>query len=473
MKIAFMHYHLKPGGVATVLRRQVEALADDCRVLVLTGEQPKNDFPADLNVIPGLGYDGTFNRCIQAEQVSEAVIRAIRSKWPGGCDVLHVHNPLLAKNSLFLKVLKRLQKNGITLFLQVHDLAEDGRPQVYFKEDYVPDCHYGVINSRDFNILRRAGLSEKGLHKTVNAITPLPEKKPPPSCKRPFVLYPVRALRRKNIGEAVLFSLFFSPSQSLCITLPPNSPADQASYEDWKTYAAQNHLDVGFEAGLKEPFENLVAASTVMISTSISEGFGFSFLEPWTAGKMVQGRNLPDITRDFETNGVKLGHLYNSFWVPVHWIGKERLLDRWTACFAATLRKFDTPLDGMNRETTGGGMETHIASGVVDFGLLDEPFQKTIISRVLNDKTAGDVLKRLNPFLVQTDAPSETARLIETNRTAVIRNYSSAKARDNLMTIYARVMGQPVVHRIDKRGLLSQFLNPRQFSLLKWHEYGK
>lgn len=130
MKIAFMHYHLKPGGVATVLRRQVEALADDCRVLVLTGEQPKNDFPADLNVIPGLGYDGTFNRCIQAEQVSEAVIRAIRSKWPGGCDVLHVHNPLLAKNSLFLKVLKRLQKNGITLFLQVHDLAEDGRPQV-------------------------------------------------------------------------------------------------------------------------------------------------------------------------------------------------------------------------------------------------------------------------------------------------------------------------------------------------------
>ena len=494
MKIAFIHYHLKTGGVTTVLRQQVEAVRDDGEILVLTGEQPEEDFPADVKVIPGLGYDGTFDSRIRAEEISEAVIGTIRSKWPAGCDLLHVHNPTLAKNRMFLRILKALQKNGVKLFLQIHDLAEDGRPAVYSDEEYVPDCHYGVINSRDYDILLRAGLSEKGLHKTVNAINPISGKGVNGKTDRNIVLYPIRAIRRKNIGEAVLLSLFFSQNESLYITLPPNSPADKTSYDGWKTYANENHIDVVFEAGLKEPFEELVAASKFLITTSISEGFGFSFLEPWTAGKMVWGRNLPEITRDFELSGVNLGHLYHRFNVPVRWIGKQRFMERWASCFAATIRKFDfpsgtpmdTPMDtptdtstdkmdtmaNMNRKEIKDTIEKSIPHGAVDFGLLDEPLQKEIISRVLSEQAAGDELESLNPFLAEIGDLSEKTGLIESNGTAVIRNYNRGKSRHRLMNIYSNVIRQPIRHRIDKRNLLSQFLNLKNFSLLKWNDYG-
>jgi len=53
MKIAFLHYHLKTGGVTTVLKRQVSALQGRCEVLVLTA----NDLVACLElVVLALGH---------------------------------------------------------------------------------------------------------------------------------------------------------------------------------------------------------------------------------------------------------------------------------------------------------------------------------------------------------------------------------------------------------------------------------
>lgn len=56
------------------------------------------------------------------------------------------------------------------LFLQLHDFAEDGRPLAYFPDEYVPDCHYGVINSRDYSIFLKAGFKKDGLHKIFNIV---------------------------------------------------------------------------------------------------------------------------------------------------------------------------------------------------------------------------------------------------------------------------------------------------------------
>jgi len=192
---------------------------------------------------------------------------------------------MLAKNINFLKILKALQKRGIRLFLQIHDFAEDGRPLSYFSEEYVSDCHYGVINSRDYNILLKAGLKKQGLHKIFNTIKPIDfnNKKINPGN---YVLYPIRAIRRKNIGEAILLSLFFQNNETLTITLPPNSMPDIISYVGWKNFVKENNLDVEFEAGLKKDFSELVLSAKFIITTSITEGFGFSFLEPWTAKKI-------------------------------------------------------------------------------------------------------------------------------------------------------------------------------------------
>ena len=230
MKIVFIHYHLKTGGVTTVLKQQVAAIMDMCDVLLITGAAPASTFPCDIAVIPDLGYDATGIKGTRPEDVAASIIDAIARKWKDGCDLIHVHNPTLKKNKHLIAILNILKERQNRLFLQVHDFAEDGRPLSYYSDDeYVADSHYGVINSRDYQALLRSGLKKEGLHSIPNAVslmTPPATDEPPKS----QVLYPIRAIRRKNIGEAILLSLFFKQGETLAVTLPPNSPADMESY---------------------------------------------------------------------------------------------------------------------------------------------------------------------------------------------------------------------------------------------------
>ncbi|MBL7207226.1 MAG: hypothetical protein ISS67_01695 [Desulfobacterales bacterium] len=469
MKIALAHYHLKTGGVTTVLRQQIEAVKNDCEILVLTGELPDSPFPADIKHIPGLAYYGRSSQKIfNPKKVAESIIKAIHSKWKEGCNILHVHNPLLAKNKIFLKILHELRKREIRLFLQIHDFAEDGRPLSYFNEDeYVSDCHYGVINSRDYEMLLKAGLKKKGLHKIFNTIKPFEFKKKAAKAEN-FVLYPIRAIRRKNIGEAILLSLFFKNNEALFITQPPNSPIDIISYKGWKRFAEENSLDVVFEAGLKYDFEKLVLAARFLITTSITEGFGFSFLEPWTAKKILCGRKLPDICYDFEQNGIKLDHLYTKLLVPVKWIDKKDLYERWRASVLKACSLFNYKIDNNNIEK---GFSAITNNNNIDFGLLDESFQKQIISCVLSDKKNANRLLSLNPYLSYIGEIKNKEDLIQNNMKAVLGNYNNRIYKKKLFEIYSNVCKNPVRQRIDKKILLSEFLNLQKFSLLKWGNY--
>ena len=106
MKIAFLHYHLKTGGVTTVLKQQLVAIPQKWQVLVLTGLPPETPLPADFVHIPELGYSSQYKKKIDPDDVAETIINAIRHKFNGPCDVLHVHNPTLAKNKKILDILK-------------------------------------------------------------------------------------------------------------------------------------------------------------------------------------------------------------------------------------------------------------------------------------------------------------------------------------------------------------------------------
>ncbi len=465
MKIAFIHYHLRTGGVTTVLRQQVEALLDTCEVLVLTGAPPESAFPCETVHISGLGYDSQDQNRSNPEDIAASITKAIDLKWKSGCDLVHVHNPTLAKNSDFLKILKALQNKKIKLFLQIHDFAEDGRPSVYFSEDeYIQDSHYGVINSRDYNILLKSGLKENGLHKIFNTITPFNLSTKVATTKN-LVLYPIRALRRKNIGEAILVSLFFKNNETLAITLPPNSPPDLKSHEEWKAFVEEKNLNVIFEAGLSHEFSELVMSARFLITTSITEGFGFSFLEPWTANKILWGRKLPEICNDFEKKGILLDHLYTRLSVPVEWLGKENLFRTWQAGIRKACSMFGIMIDKTKILTA---FKKIIANESVDFGLLDEALQKTVIANVLSDKSHRDRLMYLNPFLLNPGNVSDKETLIKNNMNAVLLNYNKTKYKKNLVDIYSRVIKDNVCHKIDKKVLLSNFLTLEDFSLLKW-----
>jgi hypothetical protein len=469
MKIAYMHYHLKTGGVTTVLKQQLLAGAGQTDQLVITGHPPDTPLLADTVHIPEIGYSSSYQGQVKPFEVARSILKTIRSRFGGPCDVLHVHNPTLAKNRYLLSILKILQQNGLNLLLQIHDFAEDGRPLAYFHESYPADCHYGVINQRDYQVLLQAGLKPEGLHLLENTVTE-PGLSQRPEADNPMVLYPIRAIRRKNIGEAILLSMFLKPDHQVAITLPPNSQADIISYRGWKKFAGNLELSVAFDQGLNRNFETLVMSAESLVSTSINEGFGFSFLEPWLFGKLLWGRRLVDVCRDFESSGIRLQHLYSGLYVPLEWIGLQKFRDKWHDCVlkAAALFNFSITTSRLQ-----DAFDLITTDGVIDFGLLDESSQKRVILRLITRGRNTARMIQFNPFLAEPGTVTNRNRLIADNRQAVLSNYSPDFYRKKLINTYHKVSTTPINQKIDKTVLVSFFLNPENFSLLKWSDYAE
>ena len=460
LKIAFLHYHARRGGITRVIQHQMDALKDDAECLFVCGLGTDPETGVSPVIVSGIGYDAV-RTAEGPEKIACDVLSAIEERWPSGCDILHVHNPILKKNRDFLRILRALAGKGQRLFLQVHDMAEDLRPESYYADDEYPqDCHYGVINSRDYSLFREAGLAEEGLHRIFNVVQPLPAAEEA-SAERRLLLYAVRAIRRKNLGEALLLSCFLPAGYELGITLPPTSPIDYSPYEEWKSFAKKEKLAVEFELGLGHTLAELVARSELMLTTSIREGFGFSFLEPWTAHRAVTGRRLEAVAPDFRGMNVDLSSLYSGIAVPLDMIDVRGFRELWlrsvdTQCLLYGMPKpFDAP----------AAWEKMTQAGRIDFAFLDGESARKLIAACRSSADVRRVLARENHFLDSLLEPARNADLIARNNRAVHENFSREKYRAALLDIYQKVMTRGVKQKIDKKKLLGSFLKPENFLL--------
>jgi hypothetical protein len=463
LRIVFLHYHLKPGGVTTVLKQQVAVLRGTCDLLVLASHGCADAIGTGVIPVPIAAYDEEVKENVTPGQLANALLKAIKQKWPRGCDLLHVHNPCLAKNRKLLEALEILRDNGIPMFLQIHDFAEDGRPDVYYDRDYPADVHYGVINSRDYEILMEAGLKPEGLHLIENQVSSFnsgTENK----VEDGYVLYPVRALRRKNIGETLLLSLFLKKEQTVGLTLPPNSISDRESYEKWLAFAGTYDFNVKFGVGLMENFPELVRKARFFITTSLNEGFGFAFLEPWTAGKMVLGRSLHHVCRDFKRHGVNLNHLYDALYIPISCIDKEAFYDKWQRSFIQMAHAFNYHIE--NGELHGA-FDNITKNHAIDFGILDEGSQMQTLLEIKSSRKCNAMVRNLNPWLDSLHSPGITRELIAHNRERILDYYGKENYRKRLLGIYERVVSVPVTQRIQKDILLRKFFNPAEYKMLR------
>lgn len=180
MKIAFLHYHLIPGGVTRVIQQQTGICEQmGWQYCILAGENPLN-LPNTV-IIPELHYDihrsrsssGSPSAIYLADTIENSTAEFFQDTDHDDL-IIHVHNATLAKNSDLLPALQILQKRQYRLFLQLHDFAEDGRPAVYSAADYPPNAHYGCINSRDLHFFSLTGLPDDRLHSIPNLVSPLP-----------------------------------------------------------------------------------------------------------------------------------------------------------------------------------------------------------------------------------------------------------------------------------------------------------
>jgi glycosyltransferase involved in cell wall biosynthesis len=460
MNVAVVHYHARPGGVTRVVERAVESLGERAHCLFFTGEAARGDTPLQkkIRTVPNLGYSTE-----QKFQPLELLKRA-RGTFGGEPDVWHIHNHSLGKNPALTQEVSNLAMAGQKILLQIHDFAEDGRPDNYtnlgkLKErlyPVAPHIHYAALNNRDFNFLKAAGIPEENLHLLPNAVSAFGNLKLETQNPEPFYVYPCRAIRRKNIGELLLWSAAM-PDAKFAVTLAPKNPDVKPIYDAWVAFAAELGLNVEFDAGANTPFEEMIAKADALITTSIAEGFGLAFLEPWLAGKPLVGRNLPEITADFERHGLDLSALYNRLGVPLTskaWnIGGEffqTLETQMRAAAEAYGRDWsDERFDAARSEL--------VQNGTVDFGILDEELQRVIIRAAKEDPSMfGDGLG---------DASAQVAG----NRAVVEQAYSPEAYGDHLASIYHELQKTKPgsVRYADGGKLLDEFLNPARFNLLR------
>lgn len=452
MKIAFLHYHLRSGGVTKVIEGQIDSMGDTVKPLAVVGEAPEHTVSFPFTVIPALAYDRDRGDSMNPEEIVRSILNRVSTFWREGADLFHIHNPTLGKNKDLNTVVKILISMGIKVLIQIHDFAEDGRPAGYIDEEYPENCHYAVINKRDYGILIRAGLKKEGLHFIPNPVRPplIPDNNE----RKDIILYPVRAIRRKNIGEAVLLSLFLDNNLKIGITLEPTSALDMKSYTGWIDFVKSENLKVLFRLGIENDYETVLSRSRCMITTSIKEGFGLSFLEPWAVGRMLYGRLLTDICSDFKEKGLQLGHLYERITVPLEFFDRHRFSFKWRNCYRQKLSLYRIPfkeskIDEDFHRLTGDGS--------IDFGCLSEDIQKQVIQNVLKNSNCFKKMLDLNPLLGNTNFFNDSFEIIEKNKCVVEEEYSFQKNRSTLLGVYDSVLSGTVTHSMDKKVLLETF----------------
>lgn len=473
MRIALVHYHLLRGGVTSVVRHQAKALIEAGEdVLLLAGGVGEEKGSCPVAVIDALSYDSRRDgsggpltppsgRAAATEALASAMTDAMVRHWGAPADVVHVHNPLIRKNTLLLGALRLLQERGLRLLLQNHDFAEDFRPDVYVGDEPYPEhCHYGAINSRDYSFLHRSGLDSAGVHLLPNAVVPIRAAE---GLERTRYLYPVRAIRRKNLGEALLLSLFIPPGRTVAVTLPPTSHRDEPMYRHWVETAARLSLPVEFEVGTNAALPDLLGSSVCALTTSVKEGFGFSFLEPWTAGRAVIGRRIDYVCRDFERSGVRFDDLYSSLDVPLVYLPPPILRKKLEKALSSAFQAFSLTVPSYALKAL---TDDTFSRDCFDFGRLDEELQTDILETVVSNDAARQDLVDANPFLARLGgwAPDEAA--VEANRRRVLSSYDVAATARTLISAYTDVLEKPVKHRLSKAILLELFLDPLKLSLI-------
>ncbi len=488
LRIAVIHYHLKRGGVTRVIESALQGLSEldqEISYVVLSGEIPKTFAePKNASEVPGLRYSNILgsaqpDACALMESLKAAAIKHLGA-LP---DVWHFHNHSLGKNSAMPGVISMLAKEKAALLLQMHDFAEDGRPENYrlnqvdpaASELYpcAPQIEYAVLNNRDFANFKTSGISNKQIHILPNPIegnsnSPTPKQQEVQAVKnklnaKRLFLYPVRAVRRKNLGEFILWSLYAEDGDQFATTLGPTNKNFRKQYEQWKQFASDNKLPVHFAIGEQAigDFETIVSAADSILTTSIAEGFGLAFLEPWQFGKAIIGRDLPQITEDFKEKGIELDNLYTNIGIPIEWITLDHLRQQLKSMLQATYEAYKMPLPHLAVDRALQAIM--VDKNHIDFAGLDESLQIKILDKLIKSPE----LKTRILFKANFDKASSSQ--IHTNIRIIREQFGLPNYAKTLSSLYTKLYetSREVPTFLDSNQLLKAFLTPENFRLLR------
>lgn len=480
MRLAIVHYHLRKGGVTRVIASAVQALqARGISVAVLSSTASEEELACPVGLVPELAYASEVGPGL-AGKLFQRLQREARHLLGADPDVWHLHNHGLGKNVHMPEALRLLIGDGARVLLQIHDFAEDGRPTLYqaqrrpYEEGRFPDYDgslypiapqvaYAVLNGRDQAILRQAGVPSGQLHWLPNAVSVPDQSSPgraPAKGGKPLILYPTRAIRRKNLGELLLMASAY-PEFRYATTLSPNNPEWAPTHAGWVKLARELRLPVRLGLG-EEPgqsFPALVAEARALITTSVGEGFGLAFLEPWLFGKPVLGRDLPEITADFKDRGIALPDLYPDWKVPLRWLDAEALRARFVSTARSVYAAYGR---SVSESALAGAWKALTADREIDMAALDEAAQEEVLRSLAEAGSAARLKAPVDPAHLHEG-------IVGANRERITSLYGLDKYGQQLVGIYTalREASPAEPAKGDASRVLDAFLDPQRLRLLR------
>ncbi len=475
MTAAIVHYHLRPGGVTRVIREASRGLsAAGIRHAILSGTPPENaDLPSA--VVEGLDYlPGT--PCPNPETLEKSARRAAERLLGESPSVWHFHNPFLGKNTSVPNLVHRLAEAGERLVLHVHDLAEDGRPSNYRllpdKErihPLSPRIHYAFLNRRDRDRFVAAGLLAEHAHILPNPLPGNPPSAPgyPPG-QPPLLFYPVRGIRRKNLGEILLLAALSPLGTRFAIASAPDNPQWRAIHDDWRDFATEHSLPVEFAvagrlppaAGQTPGFTNWLTSATHLATTSVMEGFGYVFLDSIALQKPLIGRSIPHLTNDHRDHGIRFPSLYDQILIPAETIDIGELENLRTKALSRMFTDYGMPF------AAGASLSTPSA---FDFGNLPEPIQKNIILHFLsNPADQPTILAGGNEIPARQWLRENLTKNLPPPPPGLLKPFSTEAHTARLLDMYAASSNSPrgPVTWLNSSALLKSCLDPSAFQFL-------
>jgi hypothetical protein len=450
--LVVIHYHVLPGGVCSAIKNSVFALSRSGwfahRTLrVLTGRTDgvaefleylnQLSIPVEVEVDARLDYS---NR-VWSERDDFWNDASALATWllhqGRGISLFWTHNPTLGKNAMLTAGLmlagQQAEAAGSPhrFLYHIHDFAECGRLWNLANlrrcwgsgglEDFYPVANnvgYAVLNSADSRRLAQAGIPKDRIFYLPNAVPFIrAEKKKSKEeitvelqCyahnrgyrfepERQWWTLPIRLIRRKNVVEALLVAATADEPPQLLVTLDANSEPERPYAEAVKDlFRRHNHAAiVGFGhelVGSAFGFDDLLLSSDVLVTTSLLEGFGFTFLEGANRGIPLVGRNLYELTSDFAAAGFPGDSLYEQFLVPIGRETREEMIAK-----GRQFAQEQGQLLGLNNSTIDRFVDevnAIFSDDAVDFGFLELNQQLGLLD-YLREEAFVEELRTLNP----------------------------------------------------------------------------
>jgi glycosyltransferase involved in cell wall biosynthesis len=383
LKLVVLHYHLRPGGIRRVIEVALPELAWQLgaqQVVICSGEPPaQRDWSMRLEKrLAPVPVEVVTNRSLlyAAEQKTapERLRQTIRSffarvlkECQHGQGVVWAHNLSVGRNVVLAEEISRFcHVHKIVLVLHHHDWWCDNRWGRWREIQQsgaetlsrvarallppVRNVRHIAINRADAGVLsRHLGRRAVWIPNPTQAFPKIdPERR---RYARSWLtkhlpheaavwLLPVRVLRRKNLGEALLLMRWLRPGAWL-VTTAGASSADELPYARALIGGARRNgwpLRVGIlrRAGQSGPsVAELLSVSEAVMLTSIQEGFGLPFIEAAAAGRPLIARAVPNVMPDLHHLGFRLPHVYAETWVHPDLIPWDSERERQARLFAA------------------------------------------------------------------------------------------------------------------------------------------